>query len=198
MKGWLRVGRWNDISLYYRKEKSSRVIGVGGTLSLPCSRWDVLDVIKDVPGKKNWGSRLEKVKLIENLSGLDMIEYCSIKLPFPVKSRDFVYRYRFEMLDKKKTMRVVLNSIDHPKAPHPKGVRGFIHKGIIEFKENTSNQTLVTVKMLSEPRGDIPRWLFNMLQVEWPYRTLSGLRSEILKKNKAEQSLSDLALGIEV
>jgi hypothetical protein len=76
-----------------------------------------------------------------------------------------------------------VKSVEHPKAPAKDsiGVRGVILHGRYVLQPKGPNQTFVKAEYLADPKGILPTWVVNIVQKNWPYKTLAGLRKQVKK-----------------
>ena len=144
---------------------------------------DLISIIEDPSGWKNWIENLKSGKLIEEINPNHKVFYQAISSPFPVSDRDVVYESKI-FKDAPNEIRIKMKSITHLKAPKSIGVRMNIifTRYIIEtMKEGTMR---VTFETLSEPGGTLPDFLVNWASENYPITLFEGLRRELTKIRK--------------
>ena len=154
--------------------------GVGKIMGNP---EDLISIIEDSSGWKNWIENLKSGKLIENKNHNHKIFYQAIKSPFPISDRDVVYESKI-FREAPNQVRIEMKSVTHPKAPKSIGVRMNIifTRYIIEtMKEGTMR---VTFETLSESGGALPDFLVNWASESYPITLFEGLRRELNKIKK--------------
>jgi hypothetical protein len=141
---------------------------------------DLISIIEDPSGWKNWIENLKSGKLIEEINPNHKVFYQAISSPFPVSDRDVVYESKI-FRDAPNKILIEMKSITHLKAPKSIGVRMNIifTRYIIEtMKEGTMK---VTFETLSEPGGALPDFLVNWASENYPITLFEGLRRELTK-----------------
>ncbi len=181
--GWEPVSEKEGINVYRKSFEGSAVKGVGGEglIEAPISK--ILWVLMDHEHKHEWIDKFQQAFTIEELSPLVHIQYASFDMPFPVTDRDFVYRYEFSVNPTDNAVVVDVKSVTHPKAPESTsvGVRGNILSGRYVLYPEGPNKTFVKAEYLADPKGHLPAWVVNLVQKQWPYKTLAGLRRQVAK-----------------
>jgi hypothetical protein len=102
-------------------------------------------------------------------------------MPFPLADRDFVYRYEFSVDESDNSVIAEVKSVVHPKMPEQSsiGVRGEIISGRYILYPRGPKQTFVVAQYLADPKGYVPAWVVNLIQKQWPYKTLSAMRKQV-------------------
>lgn len=181
--GWEMVSQKDEIKVFRKSFEGSSVKGVGGEAFVEAPISKILWVLMDHEHKNEWIDKFQKAYTIEELSPLVHIQYASFDMPFPVTDRDFVYRYEFSVDPEENAVVVDVKSERHPKAPEATsiGVRGEIINGRYILYPEGPNRTFVKAEYLADPKGYLPAWVVNLVQKQWPYKTLAGLRLQVQK-----------------
>lgn len=181
--GWERVDQKEGISVYRKSVAGSSVKGVGGEAMIEAPISKILWVLMDHEHKNDWIDKFKTAFTIEEISPLVHIQYASFDMPFPVTDRDFVYRYEFSVNPEDNAVIVDVKSETHPKATPASsvGVRGEILSGRYILYPEGPNRTFVKAEYLADPKGYLPAWVVNLVQKQWPYKTLAGLRRQVAK-----------------
>ena len=129
----------------------------------------------------DWVDRLEENILIsEDTKNFERVEFHSYGLPWPVWSRDIVFKIKLTRL-KSDTFLVTMKSVDDSLGPPTKGVRAELHGSNFILRQTADGKTWVEVDIFIDPKGEVPAFLVNILQRYWPYNTIMGLRSQVKK-----------------
>ena len=178
---WEKVQYEKGVTVY-EATISDRIAfrGVGKIMGNP---EDLISIIENSSGWKNWIENLKSGKLIEKINPNHKVFYQSISSPFPVTDRDVVYESKI-FREAPNQVRIEMKSVTHPKAPKSIGVRMNIifTRYIIEtMKEGTMR---VTFETLSESGGALPDFLVNWASESYPITLFEGLRRELNKIKK--------------
>ena len=137
----------------------------------------LLFIFRDVKGSLEWAPRLEKRRILKNISESEAIVYEVRKLPWPCERRDLILHNKLHFDKEKKALVLVTKSLpDYPGDPKPKDmVRAHLSYSAITMKPVSSQETNVEVTIHVDPRGQIPSWIVNLIQRNWPYRFIKGM-----------------------
>jgi len=173
---WEKVKVEKGVSVY--RAKVNELIAFRGIGEMKGNAEDLVSIIENPAGWKNWIKNLKTGKLIEQISPSHKIFYQSIHSPFPFSDRDVVYESRI-LRDLSKTTRVEMKSVTHPNAPSSIGVRINILFTRYKIDKIDDNTVLVTFETLSDPGGALPRFVVNWASASYPITLLDGLRSQL-------------------
>lgn len=147
---------------------------------------ELVSIIEDPIGWKNWIENLKSGKLIEEVSKDHKFFYQAIRSPFPLSDRDVVYESKI-FRDKPGRTRIEMKSVIHRKAPKTIGVRVNIlfSRYIIEMIDD--NRIMVTFETCSVPGGALPDFLVNWASENYPVTLLNGLARQLKNLKKKEK-----------
>ena len=173
-----------------------------GTTTMPISIERIAYVLDDTESKKEWVSRLkEETRLEENPSSYRSIAYQHYNLSWPVSDRDYVIESKWTVMKDMKLPTAILSikSIIRDDVPEIEGrVRGQLNRLIYKLEKLKSNQTRVTVEIMVNPKGLLPNFMINLIQKEWPIKTLRQLNAQALKGSAIHEKLkNDLKMVID-
>ena len=176
---WEKVKIENEVSVYEAKINGKIAFrGIGEMMGKP---EDLVSIIEDPSGWKNWIENFKSGKLIEEKNHNHKIFYQAIKSPFPVNDRDVVFESRV-IRDKPDKIRLEMKSVTHPKEPKTIGTRINIIFTRYSIERINQNKILVTFETLSHPGGALPDFLVNWASESYPITLFEGLRRAL--KNK--------------
>jgi hypothetical protein len=99
-----------------------------------------------------------------------------------MKDREVVYQ-SIVSRSGPKTVQVEMKSIEHPQAPRNKDwIRTEIVFTRYHVEQINSQQIRVTFENLSNPGGNVPRFLIDLASRTYPITILEGLQRELVKK----------------
>jgi hypothetical protein len=139
---------------------------------------EIITVLKDVENYTKWFAYTKKAKILNKEQNVQY-NYIETAFPWPYENRDMVYEMSIKKIDSVKT-KVFL-----------KGIPDYIPKtkGIVRMRKangylmliRSETQTEITYIFHSDPGGDVPSWLANNSITYLPFKTLIGLRKELIK-----------------
>jgi hypothetical protein len=181
-KSWEQIDDSDGIKVWRKDIEGSPVKAFRGEITLDASVSKISWVLADNKHRKDWVDRLETVVGLEKKSADKAVVYQSFDLPFPISDRDMVIQGSFVIDNKAQKVYLNLKSVEHPKAPETVGVRAQLHHSkYVLTPVNGGKQTKVEVEILTDPKGLLPKWLVNIIQKKWPYKTLMGLKNQVNK-----------------
>ncbi len=165
-----------------------------GTTTLNSSLTRIAFALVDIESKKKWVNRLEEHNLIEgNVFGLAYSTYEHYKLSWPVSNREYVLKAKWSIdkASKNPNATLTISSTNHKDYPIRKDrIRGDLEKLTFHLKEVAPQKTQVIVEIKVDPKGQLPGFLANLIQKNWPLTTLRAL-SQISEQDKETHPLFD-------
>lgn len=115
-------------------------------------------------------------KLVEKVSDTDIYVYSYNDAPWPVADRDAVVHSVLKQDPYRKVVTVRMKAVPD----RIKEKKGVVRVRMIEaewrFTPIDKETTEVFYRVRSEPGGDLPAWLVNMVVVDQPFNTLSAMK----------------------
>ena len=191
LKGrWKLIKRRRGIKVYSMKVKGSPLIAMRGDAVLNAPLPKAVYLLHNVPLKTKWVSRLKKIYTVHTYSPTNLVNYAHYDLPWPVADRDFVYQTRLVIDNKLQQIRWYTLSVSHPKAPKTVGVRGeLLYSRYVLKPIDNGRKTFLRAEIQGNPKGSLPIFLVNLIQKQWPYKTIRGIR-KALKKSFVKEHLA--------
>ena len=178
---WEHIYEDDGINVFRQEVEGTSLLAFRGTGYIDAPIEKVLHVFSDVKHETDWVDRLEEnILLSEDMKNFERIEFHSYGLPWPVWSRDIVFKIKLTRL-KSDTFLVTMKSVDDSLGPPTKGVRAELHGSNFILRQTADGKTWVEVDIFIDPKGEVPAFLVNILQRYWPYNTITGLRSQVKK-----------------
>lgn len=178
---WDKVMEDHGIKVYKKLVPGSDIVGFRGETYIYAEAEKVLAVLMGNEHRKEWVDRLLHSEILERVNNKKYIVYQIFELPWPLQKRDFVYQGVLTKNKKLKSIDLVLNSIEHPKAPKTVGVRAHLTNSLYRIVPMGKFKTKLEVEILSDPKGWIPTFVVNLVQKSWPYKTLSAIKKQVEK-----------------
>lgn len=176
---WDKSYERDGISVFKGKVEGKKVVAFKGIAIIDAPIVSVASVIVDTEHKAKWIHRVKEIYTAKTISKNEVIEYNRVSAPWPVSDRDFVYKAKFITSADKKSAVITVKSIEFDDIPKKSGaVRGEIVEGTYNLK-SLGNKTQFEVEILIDPKGLIPKWIANIVQKKWPYKTIMGIRKRL-------------------
>ncbi len=150
-------------------------------------------VLDGTESKTEWVSRLKQENRLEgNPFSYRSIAYQHYNLSWPVSDQDYVIESKWSVMKDKKLPTVIhsIKSIVRDTVPEIEGrVRGQLYRLVYKLEKLESNQTRVTVEIMVNPKGLLPKFMINLIQKDWPITTLRQLNAQALKGTEIHEKL---------
>jgi hypothetical protein len=176
-KGWKYIYAKDGLSFYSKQ-------GKGGLLKfrargiLNVKPLELMAILRNVELATQWDKDTKTKVTIKNISDVEANTYSVTKIPWPFKDRDMVLNNILRIDEKRMSMRVDVNSVNLKSHPNfDSYVRANLSARFYIRPHENKNFSYVDIKVLVDPRGNIPTWIVNMVQESMPYDFLKSLES---------------------
>lgn len=177
LSDWKEISHEDGIRCYSAKVKGKKIYALKGDIEINAPMEVISTFFYDTSKKKLWIAKLKDIKTIRRPTKFELVEHYTVKTPFFLANRDFVYKGKITVNEDKTVLKVDLKSVIDAKAPVRKGiVRGELIFANYTVEKIMENKVKLTVTVLVDPKGSIPKWVVNLFQKLWPYKTLSRIR----------------------
>ncbi|MBU6154615.1 MAG: hypothetical protein KGP28_09970 [Bdellovibrionales bacterium] len=168
----------------FRRDAEDGAVGFRGEILMNIPMEKIATLLADMESRKKWMDEVVEAKRIRMNSLFDRVEYNHTAVPWPFQNRDFVYSAKVDLDKATRTMIITMKSVEDPENPPKSGiVRGKMLESRYYLHETEKGKTtFMTVEIMVDPMGAIPKWLARLKQKKWPRNTLTGLR-KYLEKN---------------
>ena len=179
--GWETLGESKKVTGFVKAVPGTSLKAFKGVTEIEASLKKVYWVISNnnEAFRKEWVGRLETSKTLEIKTEHERITYGAFDLPWPIDNRDYVYHVKASRQGK--NIFIAIKSTLHDKAPKTVGVRAHLNNSNYLLEPLGDNKTKVTVEIHTDPKGLLPAWLVNIIQKNWPVKTLNGIRKQTAK-----------------
>ncbi len=177
---WEQIDRDECIDVFRKVVRNSNLVAFKGIGEIDAPLGKVLWVLLDYKHRTDWVDRLKTTIILEKDNNpFEYVAYQEFKLPWPLSNRDYVYQGKAEKVGNN----IVLNmhSVKRDCAPKTVGVRAELHHSSYTMEPINNKKTRLIVEIYSDPKGSLPKWFVNLIQKNWPLKTLKGIRKQVKK-----------------
>ena len=174
---WEFVSSNNGVRVYRKQVPGSSVMAFRGVMTANIHIGKVISTYANTNLRKDWVDRWDADAELDVRSATERTFWIKFGLPWPVTDRDYVLHLKANFNFDKKVFTARLNSVRHPKKPKLDCcVRGKAFGTYYKFTAIPgTNKTKLFVEVHTDPRGMLPSWLVNLIQKDWPRKTLVSL-----------------------
>ncbi len=184
---WELVSEKDGIKVYSKEVPGTDLIAFKGVKLMPVPIAKVADVLLDdnAEKKKQWIDMIKDFKVLQ--AGKDQtVVYSAYDLPWPLSDRDYVIQSNLRIDNEANQVVIDLKSVEHPKSPNTIGVRAELVRSLYKLVPKPGRMTEVTVEIQTDPKGELPKWLVNVIQKGWPANTLRKMELQALQPTTKE------------
>jgi len=161
----------DNILVYSRKIETSDFKEIKSTTTVKSSLSSIIKVLTDVDNYTSWVYKCIAAKKVKHISDSEICAYQLFDVPWPCDDRDVVSKLK--IVQDKKTKVVTTTSVlaDHlvPEKPGIVRVKNFHTRYVLTPKGNGIVE--IDYELGTEPGGDVPAWLVNLVAVNAPFNT---------------------------
>lgn len=182
-EGWKIAKQSDGISVYTRPIPGSEFKEFMGVTDADAPMEVLLALFKDTPSFPQWFGFCRDIRLLKDVSDAHKIVYFILATPWPVKDRDIVIDVKFDVRKDEGKAIITMNALKDELVPvQSKYVRMTHLNGKCTLTRIDDNTTHVVYMVNSDPGGNIPVSVNNMLAKDQPFKTLKGMK-EMGKKD---------------
>lgn len=167
--------------VYRRQVPGSPVVAFRGQGYIDAPLTRVASVILDEKRATEWVDSLEEEWVIRMYGEREFLQYSHIGTPFVIKDRDFVTRGKVTADAREGSFTLELRSVEDPAMPPRDHVRGDLQGYWKLYSADGGKRSYLVAEMHADPKGDVPKWLVNLFQKQWPINTFKSLRKQVAK-----------------
>jgi START domain len=178
---WKKVSERGGITTYKELSPKGDIMGIRGTAMYSHSLPLLLSVMvdPDFSNRKKWIKNIGELYPISNFSPISWILYLKVDMPKPISDRDFVYDAIGEVIMSNRSVVIRYKSIGTLYPKKPDVIRGSFDGVFIVQESPDGRSCSVDIRVLADPKGDLPAWIVNLVQKGYAYDLLSGLKKEL-------------------
>ena len=172
---WKKALNKKGIIVYTKKSKGTSIQSLKAVGVIDASVYQITTILRDVKSATKWVPNLKKREYIKNISDTEATLYEISVMPWPLVNRDTATHYSLSLTDDKKSARLSFKAISNTIMKKQKGlIRATIEMGELIFTP-VGDKTKVEMQILVDPKGAIPSWAVNWVNVSMPYDFLRAL-----------------------
>jgi len=145
-----------------------------GTFEVPIGL--LITVLKTPDLAVEWVDLMTAHKVVRPLTPDQNLIYESYGLPWPLSDRDYLMTETLRYDEARRAFTIDYASVEDasmpPKADH---VRARAFRTFWRLTMLDANRTQVEVEVFTDPMGALPAWMVNLIQKDWPWKTIDGL-----------------------
>lgn len=174
--GWDPVGVTKGVMVERKMVEGSPLFAFRGEGVFEVSMGSLVGVLRDHSTPVEWVDLITEHTVVKKVDGLTNVVYESYDLPWPISDRDYVMQEVAGYDDAAKVFTIQFESIDEPSSPVKPGVvRAMAYRTFWRLEKLGPERTKVEIEVFTDPRGNLPAWLVNLIQQDWPWKTIDGL-----------------------
>jgi hypothetical protein len=171
------------IPVYTRQVNGSAILEYKANVIVDAPTSKVIALFEDERQIRRWYYQCVRSELVESEGPNKEIIYLILHLPWPVASRDFVFRRTKTQDPKSGVITYSLTALPN-RLPLVKGiVRVNSIESLWSFKSLPQGQTEISFQQHTDPGGSIPASIINQLAVQTPFYSLRNFRKLITGKD---------------
>ncbi len=180
---WELFDEYQGLKMYRMEVPGSPLLAYRGEGFIDAPMAKLFTVIEDTPRKPQWMSRIQTAQVIRVLSENEKLEYVHVKLPWPLKDRDFVYKVKVSFDTSSLSAKLHFESVEDPSRPiEPTRIRAHVYYGNFTLTAiDGGRRVRVDADAHADPKGWVPAWAVNIYQKRLPRESIEGLMKQVLK-----------------
>lgn len=180
---WQLKENKEGIPVYTRKVEGSPILEYKANVIIDAPILKAIALFEDDKQISRWYYQCVHSELVEHDGPKEEVIYLILHLPWPVASRDFVFR-RSRSEDKALgTIAYTLTALPDRLPPVKGMIRVTSIKSTWIFKSLPQGKTELFFQQHTDPAGSIPISLINQLAVQTPFYSLKNFRKLLLRKD---------------
>lgn len=176
LAGWDNVGTTKNVKVERKTMPDSALFAFRGegTFNVPIGL--LVSVLKDEKIAVEWVDLMTEHSVIRKISEGSNLIYESYGLPWPISDRDYLMIERYTFDETSKVFTIDYESVTDAAKPVRKDhVRAMAYRTFWRLEQVGPGRTKVEVEVFTDPKGVLPSWLINLIQEDWPWKTIDGL-----------------------
>jgi len=179
---WLLRESKSGIPVYTRKVEGSPILEYKANVIVDAPISKAIALFEDEKQIRRWYYQCVLSELVENEGPKKEVIYLILHLPWPVASRDFVFR-RTKTQDSGGIISYNLTALPD-RLPLVKGmIRVQTIESVWSFKSLSEGRTEIFFQQHTDPVGSIPASIVNQLGAQTPFYSLKNFRKLITGKD---------------
>lgn len=172
---WEKTLEKDGITVYKKDSKKSDIQSLKAEGIVGATVEKITTLLRDTTRSTKWVPNLLVRNVIRDISDTEAILHDVTDMPWPITDRDTVVRHILSITDDKKSLILNFKSVSNKiRSKIDKYVRAKISHGYLKFTP-MGDKTHIEMSILVDPKGSIPSWAVNVVQVSMPYDFIKAL-----------------------
>ena len=180
---WEPTGDADGVKTYRREAPGTSMLAFRGEATVDLHIAKLMKVFLDTEHATEWTDMLAESKNVGRISATAKVIYQKYDLAFPASDRDYVMELRYEIDAANKVVAARYKSVEDARAPENDCcVRAQTLSTYWKFTALPGeNKTRIEVEVLTDPKGMLPSFVVNMIQKDWPRKSINALKARASK-----------------
>ncbi|MBI5609398.1 MAG: hypothetical protein HY902_11020 [Deltaproteobacteria bacterium] len=176
-ESWESLGVIDGVKVWRKEVPDSNVFAFRGEITADVNMGKLVSVFLDKSQRKYWVDRYADSRELDPIDPMHTTYWIQFKLPPGISDRDYVLKATGESDPATGTFVAKIRSVEHPRAPVDDCcVRANVVQTYYRFEAVKGQEKVkMLVEVHTDPKGWLPGWVVNLIQKNWPSKTLNGL-----------------------
>ena len=187
MNKFLKLDK-DGIQVYLFGKNSPNIASFKAVTHIEASMDSVLAVMFDNKNCQEWIHECQDAFIVNNVSFNERYHYQSLKVPFPFKNRDFIFRSIMKQDVENKSVTILMfSAADYCHQNQSQQCQKLNQSDLVRVERSIGmyqlktegNGTKISWVQYTDPAGNLPNWLVNQFVVSTPYHTFKNLANKV-------------------
>jgi len=175
-QGWDKLGTKQGVEVERKVMPGSPLFAFRGEGVFDLDIGRLVSVLKNPHIAAEWVDLMKEHTVLKTLGENTNLIYESYGLPWPISDRDYLMHEKYGYDAEKKVFTIEFESVeDAMKPPQDDHVRAIAFRTYWRLTMVDADTTRIEVEVFTDPKGALPAWLINLIQKDWPWKTIDGL-----------------------
>jgi len=174
--GWEDVGVTEGVKVERKTIPNSALFAFRGEGTFDVPLGLLVSVLKNPDIAVEWVDLMTDHRVMREIDENTNLIYEAYGLPWPISDRDYLMTEKCGYEASSKVFTIDYESVsDAIKPPVKDHVRAMAYRTFWRLTMVDADTTKIEVEVSTDPKGSLPAWLINMIQKDWPWKTIVGL-----------------------
>ena len=181
-QSWDFIKEKDGIKIYTRVEDGKSLKSYRGVTDINAPAEKIFALMEDINNTDWWDKNLTQIKVLLYEKNKRAQYYLVYDLPWPVTDRDLCVDVTITIDPVTGERKITAVSLNEVIPEHNDMVRIKDYRQTWTIIPAGKEMTHVILEGFVDPAGSIPDWISNMLIIDSPFKTISGVREQMEKK----------------
>ena len=174
--GWQNVGVTEGVTVERKTIPNSALFAFRGEGTFDVPLGLLVSVLKNPDIAVEWVDLMTDHRVVRVVNENTNLIYEAYGLPWPISDRDYLMTEKCGYDQGLKVFTIDYESVSDPiKPPVKDHVRAMAYRTFWRLTMVDEDTTKIEVEVSTGPKGALPAWLINVIQKDWPWKTIDGL-----------------------